>query len=110
MGVYAGMTNSVPEAAEISHKLSEFLKANILAEGIDFDEDVPLRSLGVDSLALVEILLFIERQFGLTVPGSHLTRDNLKTVASLAQCVHKLFSEQEKKCFNNNKSINEDKS
>ena len=103
------MTNSMPEATEISHKLSEFLKANILAENIDFDESVPLRSLGVDSLALVEMLLFIERQFGLTVPDSHLTRDNLKTVASLTQCVHKLFSEQESQCYDNDKSINEDK-
>lgn len=75
----------------ICQELTNFLRANILAKGVEFDENKQLSSVGVDSLSLVEILLFVERRFGVSVPDSALSRTNLETVSALAQCVSQLL-------------------
>ncbi len=84
------MGDSPTQAGNISEELGRFLRRQILAGGVSFDENTPLRDLGVDSFALVELLLFIEKRFGAAVPESHLTRANLHSVAALARCVQSL--------------------
>ena len=71
----------------VSRQLCGFLRAEILAAGIAFDDATPLSQLGVDSLSIVELLLFIERRFGVGVPESRLTHANLQSVSALARCV-----------------------
>jgi acyl carrier protein len=71
----------------VSRQLCDFLRAEILAEGIAFDEATPLAQLGVDSLSIVEMLVFIERRFGVGMPESALTHANLRSVSALARCV-----------------------
>lgn len=80
----------------VSAALCEFLRQDILAPGVAFDETTPLARLGVDSLSIVEMLLFVERRFGVSVPESRLTRANLVSVAALARCVCDLAPEAEK--------------
>ena len=75
------------DAKTISVKLCEFARANFLADGVDFNEHSPLAEVGIDSFALVELLLCGERTFGVRVPESHLTRNNLVSVATLANCI-----------------------
>ena len=67
-----------------------YIRDFILAEGVALDSQTRLSDLGVDSVSLVEILLFIERRYGVTVPDEQLTRENLKTVAALAECVRRI--------------------
>ena len=71
----------------VGEALCDFLRTEVLAEGVAFDAATPLSELGVDSLSIVEVLLFVERHFGVSVPESHLTRANLHSVDALAQCV-----------------------
>ena len=84
------MDGSPTQSGRVSDELCRFLRDRILAEGVSFDENTPLRDLGVDSFALVELLLFIEKRFGTAVPDAHLTRANLHSVAALARCVRGL--------------------
>ncbi|HVM50257.1 MAG TPA: phosphopantetheine-binding protein [Candidatus Acidoferrum sp.] len=79
-----------PDPKTISEKLCEFARANFLADGVPFDEHSPLAEAGIDSFALVELLLCSERAFGVRVPESHLTRTNLVSVATLANCIAEL--------------------
>ena len=79
--------NLIPEARTLCEQVCGFMRSEILAKGVDFNEDTPLSDLDVDSLSLIEILLFIERRFGVRVPESHLTRENLHSVTALARCV-----------------------
>ena len=72
---------------DVGEALCDFLRTEVLAEGVVFDAATPLSQLGVDSLSIVEVLLFVERRFGVSVPESHLTRANLHSVAALARCV-----------------------
>jgi acyl carrier protein len=78
------------DAKTIADKLCQFARANFLAEGVEFNEHSPLAEAGIDSFALVELLLCSERTFGVRVPESHLTRHNLVSVATLASCIAEL--------------------
>ena len=57
---------------------------------MEFDEHSPLSQAGIDSFALVELVLFCERVLGVRVPDSHLTGDNLASMSSLANCIAEL--------------------
>jgi acyl carrier protein len=71
----------------IAAKLCEFARTNFVAEGVEFDENSPLAQAGIDSFALVELVLFCERVLGVRVPDSHLTGDNLASMSALANCI-----------------------
>jgi acyl carrier protein len=81
---------AAPDPKIISDKLCQFARANFLADGVEFNEHSPLADVGIDSFALVELLLCSERTFGVRVPESHLTRNNLVSVATLASCISEL--------------------
>ena len=78
----------MPGIETISEEVCGFLRTNIIAEGVSFNENSSLSSLGIDSFSIIEILLFIERRFNIVVPESELTPDNLKSVAALTRCIH----------------------
>jgi acyl carrier protein len=71
----------------ISKQLCQFARENFVANGAVFDEHSPLAQAGIDSFALVELLLFCERAFGVRVPDSHLTGKNLASMSTLAGCI-----------------------
>ena len=66
---------------KIAAKLCEFARTNFVAEGVEFDENSPLSQAGIDSFALVELVLFCERVLGVRVPDSHLTGANLASMS-----------------------------
>ena len=74
----------------IAERLCEFARTNFVADGVAFDEHSPLAEAGIDSFALFEMLLYGERTFGIRVPPSHLTRNNLASVATMARCIAEL--------------------
>jgi acyl carrier protein len=74
----------------IAAQLCQFARTNFVAEGTAFDENSPLAQAGIDSFALVELLLFCERVIGVRVPDSHLTGSNLTSMATLAKCISEL--------------------
>ncbi len=74
----------------IAQQLCQFARANFVPNGAPFDEHSSLAEAGIDSFALFEILLYGERTFGVRVPPSHLTRNNLVSVAAIASCISQL--------------------
>ena len=55
--------------------------------------DTSLESLGIDSIRLVEILIFIERQYGVRLMDAGLDRESLRSPASLARRVAEIEDE-----------------
>ena len=51
--------------------------------------DTPLHTLGVDSLGFVELLVFIEKEFKIKLMESGMTKDDFRTIRSLARCIGK---------------------
>ncbi len=61
-----------------------FLTNNILAEGVVITPQTVLRETGIDSYSIVEIILFVERQYNYVMPDHLLKSENFATVATIA--------------------------
>jgi acyl carrier protein len=49
--------------------------------------DAPLHTLGMSSMAFVELLVVIEKAFELRLMETDLTKDDFQTIRSLAMCI-----------------------
>ncbi len=76
---------------EVEQALGEFVRGNILAKGIAVEPETLLRDIGVDSYSVIEMVLFIERRFGVVLPEEKLVPENLKSVRALAACTVKMM-------------------
>ncbi len=65
-----------------------FLKNNILSEGVEITPQTILRETGIDSYSIVEIILFIERQYSYVMPDHLLKSENFATVATIAELLN----------------------
>lgn len=70
--------------------IKKFIEMNILADGIKLEAETNLQNAGVDSFSIVEIILFIQRNYNISIPDSQLVPENFKTLLSLARLVNKL--------------------
>ena len=70
----------------ICNELCAFVSSHILAEGIELDKSTALNTIGVDSFSLIEIVLFIERQYGIILKDETLIPENLKSIETIAGC------------------------
>jgi acyl carrier protein len=68
-----------------------YIEKNILAPGIQINAATNLKEVGIDSFSTVEIILFIERRFGVSIPDEKLVPDNFKTLQALAATVLELM-------------------
>ncbi len=87
------MTTS-DDARLVVDQLCRFARAHLVANGTKFDEHSPLAGAGIDSFSLVELLVFAEGAFGVKVPDSHMTHENLASLSTLARCIVDLASSQ----------------
>jgi len=80
-----------PEA--ILKVLTTFIDATIMARGHPVQPDDDLELAGLDSMALLKILLFIEAEYGFWMPDEDLVEENIRTVRSLATYISRRRSE-----------------
>lgn len=72
-------------------EIKKYIQDNILAHNIHIDASTDLKQAGIDSFSTVEIILFIERKFGVAIPDEKLVPGNFKTLQSLAATVLELL-------------------
>lgn len=75
---------------EIITGIKTFIQQNILAPHVVITDTANLHDAGLDSFSTVEVILFIERQFGVAIPDEHLLPENFKTLQSLSALVLQL--------------------
>lgn len=75
----------------IIQEIKKYIETNILAEAIEIEDTTDLKKAGIDSFSIVEIILFIERKFGVSIPDEKLIPDNFKTLQALAATVQELI-------------------
>ena len=68
----------------VEQKLILEVATILCADPAAIKPDVPLPSLGLDSMGFVEILVFIEKTFGLRLTESGLNREDFQTIRALA--------------------------
>lgn len=73
-------------------EIKKFIETNILANDIKIEADSNLQQAGIDSFSIVEIILFIERKFGVVITDEKLVPENFKTLNALAATVEELIN------------------
>jgi acyl carrier protein len=79
------------DVGTISNELMKFIQANILAENVVITPSSVLSEVGIDSYSIVEIILFIERKYGVVIPDELLVPENFRTISLLAATTQKLL-------------------
>lgn len=68
-----------------------FLTNNIIAPNTVITATTVLRDIGIDSFSIVEIILFIERKYGVVMPDDKLIPENFRTIQALSAIVNTLI-------------------
>jgi acyl carrier protein len=67
----------------ITQEIISFVQENILDASVSFDAETIFKDIGVDSFSVIQIVLFIERKYGVKMTEADLTAQNLASVKSL---------------------------
>ena len=71
--------------------IKKYIENNILSADVKIDASTNLQHAGIDSFSTVEIILFIERQYGVMIPDEQLVPENFRTLKALAATVQALL-------------------
>lgn len=85
------MTTPISSAA-IAENICFFIRSHLVASGIEVTPATPLERLGLDSFSLIEIILFVERQYQLQLSDEALSQENICSSETLANYVHQQLS------------------
>lgn len=75
----------MPTHEEISKKLIQQLTETTGMDRREIAEHDPFHEIGIDSLILVELFVFIEKEFDVDLMESAITHENIQSVATLAE-------------------------
>jgi len=77
------------DTKQVEEKLICQLAAILAVDSKKIKPEVPLHTLGVDSLSFVELLVFIEKEFKIKLMESGLQAEDFKTIRSLASRINR---------------------
>ena len=75
------------DADDVAEALAVFINSSIMARDHAVRPDDDLEAAGVDSMALLKILLFIEAEFGFWIPDEDLVDDTIRSARALANYI-----------------------
>lgn len=73
----------------ISNELVKFIQTTILDSSITINAETQFKDIGIDSMSIIELVLFIERKFNIPLSDKDLIPENLKSVSTLTECIYK---------------------
>ncbi len=73
----------------ISNELVKFIQTTILDSSITINAETQFKDIGIDSMSIIELVLFIERKFNIPLSDKDLIPENLKSVSTLTECTYK---------------------
>ena len=80
-------TRTVPPLETLEPQLIVLLRERLLETPHPFDATTDLYTLGMDSMAIMQLLVIIEEEYGVALPECGLTRQNFTTVRHLAHLI-----------------------
>ena len=81
------MPRQVPPLNTLEPQLVLLLSERLFETPQPFDATTDLYSLGMDSMAIMQLLIIIEEEYGVALPECGLTRQNFTTVRQLAHLI-----------------------
>ena len=80
-------TQPIPQQESLEQQLVQLVSERLLETQPGFNADSNLYDSGLDSMAIMQLLILLEEEYGVAVPESELTRQNFSTVRSVARLV-----------------------
>jgi len=77
---------------EITEKIIEQIALSVGEEPENIKSDIMMHELGVDSLALVELFVFIEKEFKIQLMESGISQEDIMQIDSLAKSIYKVIN------------------
>ena len=74
---------------QISEALCGFIRDQIAPDEIAVSPGLSFEAMGLDSFSLIELVLFLERQYGITLPDHELNSNVMQNAHTLAACAAK---------------------
>ncbi len=78
----------------LAQELCRYIKSNIVDNSIQVLPDTPFGKLGIDSLSIIELVLFLERKFKIILPEQELIPENFISANTLADCAMRYVKKQ----------------
>lgn len=75
------------EPDEVARTLTAFVNEQIMARSRPIQPDDVFETVGVDSMALLKILVFVEKRFGFWMPDEDLVDEHLTSPRALANYI-----------------------
>jgi acyl carrier protein len=75
------------DAEDVAQTLTAFVNAHIMSRGHPMTADDAFETAGVDSMALLKLLLFVEAEFGFWMPDDDLVEENVSSPGALARYI-----------------------
>jgi acyl carrier protein len=91
----AARSDSLIDLETLERGLLDLITGRLLDSSVALDATSGLAEAGLDSMAIMQLLLLIEDSYGLWLPESDLSRTNFASVRALAGVLHKRLSERE---------------
>lgn len=73
-------------------ELKERIGTILCIEPAELDLEAPLHTLGLDSMRMVEVLVFIETQYGINLMMSGMQREDIASISALARSIERMKS------------------
>jgi acyl carrier protein len=77
-------TQPIPQQVTLEQQLVQLVSERLLETQPGFDADSNLYDSGLDAMAIMQMMILIEEEFGVALPESELTRQNFSTVRNVA--------------------------
>ena len=75
------------DANDVANALTAFINTSIMARGRPLQPDDDLEAAGLDSMALLKVLIFVETEFGFWMPDEDLVAENIASPSALAHYI-----------------------
>jgi len=90
-GAYlASPLNMNPDPSLIETKILNLIRTELLETTADFNVDSDLFDAGLDSMAIMQLTLLMERDFGASIPEKLIVKSTFATVRNLANVLMQL--------------------
>ncbi len=73
----------------IQKELTQQIAGILSVEPAAVDIEAPLHTLGLDSMRMVEIIVFVETRYGVDLMGSGLKQEDVASISALARTVER---------------------
>jgi acyl carrier protein len=77
--------------ADIEVEIVGYLRMVIFDSSVLIERDTDLLAAGLDSIALLNLLLFIEKQYDVCIPEETITEETIRSVKNIAALIYALM-------------------